>query len=314
MAIRNPELKKMAKERDHYFPFDLIEGTWAERLKSVESHDQLGVLFTEYFKLEPGLYQKFTKYIELGEQLTKKAYFPIPNSKSYGHIYNPFLFSYQKREPQRAQVRKTKIVKDKKIDLHFEDDGSAKTIAGGSINYEKFFPKFSRPVPNIPSEISKELNISLNLALSTEDIMSYVEIIKKTYDKSNGEFYKSASTISDIVTIDKVISTIQIKVKKKGSKTNLEMPEKSQQEIYADLFFLYDLFTDGGFKKRGDAIDYFRSEMIDYYAAKVCKYHRIKDIDEVSEYIGTPRDQSIREYYKIMQHYIDDYGYKKLIA
>ena len=114
--------------------------------------------------------------------------------------------------------------------------------------------------------------------------------------------------------IDKEIFNIRIKVKKKGSDTTLEMPEKTQQEVYADLLFLYDVYTHPGLRKQAEKMKHFKWEMIDYYAAKVIRYHGLKDIDEVSEHIGTPRDQTIREYVKMMKEYIDNYGYKKLIA
>jgi len=54
--------------------------------------------------------------------------------------------------------------------------------------------------------------------------------------------------------------------------------------------------------------------MIDHYAKKVAHYHGIKDIDDVSDSIGTPRDQTIREYKKMMTKYIDEFGYKKLLT
>ncbi len=227
---------------------------------------------------------------------------------------NAFFISYQSRSSQRAQAQRTHIINDDKLDSYFDDDGSAKTIAGSIIKYVDLFPEFSRPLPLVQTEASKEIDLLLNLALPMEELTSYIEQIKKVYDNNSADIFQTASLNEDAKAAGREIFSIQIKMTKKGSRFHLDMPEKKRQEVYADLLFLYDVLNTSDIKKQGDKIQHFQNELIDYYAKKVCVYHRIKDIDEVTPFIGTPREQTVRECNKMMQRYIDGYGYRQLLT
>ncbi len=217
-------------------------------------------------------------------------------------------------ESVEEQMKKTLVVDYEKIKNSLGTNGIAPTKAGGEIDYKIVFPAFSKPLPDIPANLSKEIDLHINLALPLEEIIAYVKTIKDAYDKSGGTVFRTPSVLDDNIEIDKNISSIHIKTKKKNSKLDISIPDKKKQEVYADLFFIYDTLYVSDIEKQGDKIQHIKSEMIDYYAAKVARYNNIRDIDDISYEIGTPRDQSIREYGKIMKHYIADCGYKSLLV
>ncbi len=314
MAIRNPERKKLYQEYKKYVYTDKLD-KWVSKFNTVQTYEEYKKLITDFIEAEGISKETVEKNEKLFKIIEEKTFFQPQDNIKLPDFTNNTINSYLDRTSQREQVSKLTCIDSNTIKQSiFQDTGIVKTIHNATLNYEKLFPKFSRPLPVIPKTATKEIDIHINLQLPEKELLSYLETIKKNYDKSHGEALRPSTPLSMAIDIDKEIFTIQIKMKKKGSQTNLEMPEKTQQEVYADLLFLYDVFTLTDIKKQSDKITFFRNNMIDYYAMKVCKYHGIKDIDEVSDFIGTPRDQTVREYVKMMQAYIDDYGYKKLLV
>jgi hypothetical protein len=317
MAKRNPEIKlllaKKAKLNEQIFSH--FNEEYMDKLDKAGSEEELKTLMQEFLQEHPLELQLFLEEKALDDEIVQKSFFPIVSDEEIAiDTKNPVLKQYYSANSQRAQARRSQVIDNETIEDEFNDTGTVKTVSGSTIKYVDLFPPFSRPLPVIPSQTSKEIDVILNLALPASDLTALVEEIKKAYEKSGGEAYQVQSPLTLAVEIDKELFNIHIKTKKKGSSTNLEMPTKRKQEVYADLLFLYDVYHNSDLKGKGEKLYHFRSEMIDYYAYKVMKYHGLKDIDDVSADIGTPRDQSIREYLKIMEAYIDDYGYKKLIA
>ncbi len=319
MAIRNSEVRELVNKRNSIGVFENLSSQQVDKLLLADSYEKAKIFMLSYFKEDIARVQRLDEETKLDDAIKDLSYFAIPlppNKMTSRLLENPFFKKSLEKDSQRNQALKSSIIKKEGLGIKkmFEDDGTVSTVKGGTIKYDELFPKFSRPIPAIPTCTSKEIDLMLNLALPTEELTALVETIKKAYDKSSGEVFQVLTPLISAANIDREIFTIRIKVKKKGSKTKLGMPEKSQQEVYADLLFLHDVFNSQYFKKQGDKIRHFQGEMIDYYAKKVCKYHKIKDIDDVSGNIGTPRDQTVRDYVKMMKSYIDDFGYKKLLV
>jgi len=317
MAVRNPDMKKMIRKINDESEFNHFGEERIKRLENAQNKEEERAILLEFLNESPQRGKKILQGFKEEEKASKDFFFNIPTRLKISFESLSSNSDYDNRvktSSQREQVRKSSMVADERLKSNFEDDGTAKTTKGAIIDYSKLFPKFSRPQPVIPDEFSKEIDLHINLALPAKEILAYVETIKKNYDKSQGEVFKTPSPLAEAQKIDKSIATIQIEMKKKGSPVTFDVPEKTQQEIYADLLFLYDVFTDETFAKPSKKMEYFHERMQDYYAQKVAKYNGIKDIKKVLYDISTPHNQTIRNLFKMMQTYIDDYGYKTLIA
>jgi len=240
--------------------YDILKdftGKWIERLDLVDSLDKTEELLREFVNEVPERVKKFQLSQKIVEEIKEKSFFHINSLKQSEveeRLKNPFFLKYLSRSSQRSQAKKSTAIDSDSIGDIFNDDGTAKTIAGGMIKYDKLFPKFSRLSPVIPTKTSKQIDLLLNLALPTKELTSLVEAIKDAYEK-NSDVFQVDTPLELASEIDKDIFNIQIKVKKKSSKTKLEMPEKRQQEVYADLFFIYDVYTTSGITKAGAIID-----------------------------------------------------------
>ena len=316
MAVRNEEIKELAYKRDSTSILNMFDETWIKRMNTISTKEEEDEILDEFTKIAVANIEMYKENQRLRKEIIEKSYFDIANqkgSKINDLLSNVFYKDYVSRETQRIQAKKSHLIDTGSMKYAFTDEGKADTKKKGVIKYDELYPVFSRHIPIIPEDLSKEIDIVINMALPKNEILSYIDKIKSNYDK-NPQLFKSASLLSSLSSIDKEIFTIKIKTKKKGSSSNLNMPEKKQQEVYADLFFLYDVMEDASIKKQKDKFDHFRYEMIMYYGEKVRRYYRKKDIDEILDHISTPRDQSIREYYKVMKYYIDEYGYKTLLV
>ena len=317
MAIRNPKIKELIAKRDASDVLNNFDEKWMDKLNKIKTAEEEDTLMLEFIDAVPGREDEWWAQHKLQEDIKYKCFFHIPKqSKSIINemMENKYYIDSVSRDTQRAQIEKSSLVNFDSHKSCFLDDGTVKTASGGTIKYAKLFPGLSRQIPTIPIDINKEIDIPLNLALPAKELLAYVETIKTNYDKSHGEVFQAATPLSSASEIDKEIFSIRIKVKKKGSDFKLKIPEKSQQEVYADLFFMYDVDVCTAIAKKGDKLEHFRSQMIDYYAQKVARYHGLKDKDDVSYHIGSPREQTVRECIKMMHSYIDDYGYKKLLV
>ena len=319
MATRNPEVKKLVAEQATLWNWDSLPDDDMKSFEKTKSIEEMRMWIPIFWENNPQIRKEYMKYLELRSKINDLSYFHIAapiTGNFYRLLKNPAFNAYLKNPSQREQAEKSKSIRNEDLSIHAKrgHDGTASTELGGKMSYADLYPKLSREIPNLPVNLKKELDIPINLVLPLDDILSYVKAIKMNYDKSNGEAFKSASPVKEILEIDKDIFSIQIKMKQKGSDTKLTMPDKRQQEVYADLLFLYDFYTDSSNKNKRDKYLDFRKGLIDHYANKVCKYHGIKDIDDVSEYISTPNEHTARKYFKMMKAYIEEYGYKQLLV
>ena len=321
MAIRNPEIQQLLEKRREISVVRNLDKQM-DIFDKIQSNEELEAAVRMYIEIEDidGSHIKEDEHLK--EEIVHKSFFNIPlHTLKSG---NEAIETYQAKSSQRSQAKRLPAVKEDSLPKGvFDDDGMVTTSHGATIAYDKFFPKFSRPLPSIPATYSKEVELHLNLALPAKELLAYLETIKKNYDKDENIF-QSASLLGDMLEIDKDILDIRIKTKARGSNTSYEVPEKKQQEVYADLLFLYDTYREPALKKVSEKIEHYRYNMTDYYAKKVYRYNKgsrtlhspeqeKKEIDTIAEHISTPNEHTIRKYQNLMQSYIDDFGYKKLL-
>ena len=319
MAKRNPKVQEMIKEVTKLCIFkpEEISQVWADKFNNVTSEKEMNEVLLEFIRAEPDRQGRLEASIALDKKLKELSFFSFPPEIGVEldrMITNPYFRKSMNIGSQLSMAQNSPSIDVKSVKDMYNDDGTVKTTTGAVIEYAKLFPPFHRQQPTIPPSTSKELYLRINLALPEEDLTAFMRELKKAYEKGKGEVFRVPTPLDLAVGIDKEIFSIQIKMKKRGAKANLDMPEKTRQEVYTDLLFLYDVFQSEAFQKKGERLVYFKNEIIDYYATKVMKYHRLKDIDEVSEYIATPNDHSIRKLLELMHSYIDDFGYKKLLV
>jgi len=319
MAKRNPQVREMVKEATRLCIFkpEEVSQEWADKFNNVTSEEEMNRVLLEYICAKPDRQRRLEAAVALDKKIKELSFFSFPPEVGVeldAMITNPYFRQSMNIGSQLSMAQNSPSIDVKSIKDMYNDDGTVKTKTGAVIEYAKLFPAFHRQQPTIPPSASKELYLRINLALPEEDLTAFIRELKKAYEKGKGEVFRVPTPLDMAVGIDKEIFNIQIKMKKRGAKANLDMPEKARQEVYTDLLFLYDVFQSQAFKKKGERLEYFKSEIIDYYATKVMKYHGKKDIDEFSDYIATPNDQTIRRLLDVMRSYIDDFGYKKLLV
>ena len=316
MAIRNQEVVDLVEQRESIGMLDDLNDMQVEELKKMDSDEKVKAFADSYLKGNPERVEKLYSVIELDERIKELSFYAIPspdNTNTKLLEENIHFRRYLTNSSQRAQAKKSNIMDSATLGYMFNDDGTVKTTAGGIIKYTDLFPKFSRPLPIIPTRKSKEIDLLLNLALPLNDLNTYISTIKEAYERNEGEAFQVSDPLSLATEIDDEIFRIRSKIKQNGSDTNLKIPTKTKQDVYADLLFFYDVFTSG--MDKSERIQYCRYKMIDHYAEKVAHYNNyIKDKEEVAIHISTPRDDTINKCVTMMQEYIDNFGYKKLLA
>ncbi len=182
------------------------------------------------------------------------------------------------------------------------------------------YPRFTCPTPSIRKDISKEIDITLNLALPKEELLAYVEALKDNYDKD----HESISFENEVELVNPYKD-----LNVRGMKGAPEVPNMKKR-LYADMFFVYDcLSTEDGKKHRGSAIQHIMHQLEEYYAEVLANdiinnkhkerigddeyKKRLKD-NLKNDYNLTRTDKTIKEYYKKMVDFIDNERYKELLT
>jgi len=210
MAIRNPEVKTLVAKRNAIDVFGDFTQSEINALLKVQSYKQADKFMRAYFRSKPERKKWLDNETRLDAEIKKVSYFNIPTISDgmlSQLLENPSFKKYLEKGSQRNQALKSSIIKKEGLGIKkmFEDDGTALTNTGATINYEALYPKFSRPLPEIPTETSKEIDLLLNLALPTKDMTALIEAIKNVYDKYQGEAYKVHTPLHVASDIDQEI-------------------------------------------------------------------------------------------------------------
>lgn len=139
---------------------------------------------------------------------------------------------------------------------------------------------FSRP-PLESFPIIKELDVRLNFSLPEKDLLEYIKHIKKEFDRNNN-IIKSGFEIFNDIKLDN------------SNKIN-SRDILSYKERVADMFFIYDCM------KLSYKVLKIRYMLEDYYSSKGIE---TKSFTE----------KTIKKYYELARHYIDNCAYKELIT
>ncbi len=209
-----------------------------------------------------------------------------------------------------TKPRKRTVILDK-YNSSYDEDNSYKLQSLSNvlnINYSR---------PKIISETEKRADISLNLKLSKEELIAYIEKIKDTYDKDN--------------------SIIMTPLELLGKELNIEYIDIKNMTAkeWADMFYMYDFF-----KASKDLITDKHNDLIEnltiYNGYKIEKSKgeqkkgesksKIVSYEAYSNLIlrnpGIYNDRIVKNFYslstiksrlKLMKSLIEDMNYKKLI-
>lgn len=164
---------------------------------------------------------------------------------------------------------------------HFKGFSVFSRVADSCIpEHSVLLTNFSRP-PLESFPIIKELDVRLNFSLPEKDLLEYIKHIKKEFDKNNNIIKSGFEILNDIElsNSDKINSRDIL----------------SYKERMADMFFIYDCM------KLSYKVLKIRYMLEDYYSSKGIE---TKSFTE----------KTIKKYYEIAKHYIDNCTYKELIT
>lgn len=143
------------------------------------------------------------------------------------------------------------------------------------------YPSFKRPKLQV-YEISKEVDVSLNLALPEKDLIEFLKLIKKDFDKNN-KIIQTAFEVSENVEFKN-----SDKIKPRDILSN---------KLYvADMFYIYDCI------KLGYRYFDIRNELYRYYL----------DVKKIET--RTMTEKTIKKYNDIAKEYIEKLKYKELVT
>ena len=143
------------------------------------------------------------------------------------------------------------------------------------IHYNDITPNYSRPLALDFSKI-KERRVILNLALPTNELVDFIERLKRKYDNDQ--------------TIIKNVSQL---LNEEFENTSIKLP--SIQKNYADMLFCYDCYKLG-----------FKPTKI---LSKIDRYREDNNAESTTISINT-----IKKYIEISKDYIDNQKYKQLLT
>jgi len=281
MAIRNDEvIKTIYSFYNNYVIYDIHNGFIAStsdfKKCSEDSNKLMGFLLNPLeLYLSYHLFKNINEDIEKLNELynEKDGSFPIHRLKNI--LYSPWDSYNDFREyipnkkliEQKFRKRYTSFISH----LVSEDNNDEFIIHHNSIT-----PNYSRPLTPYFSDI-KERNLKLNLSLPTNELVDFVQKLKKDYDRDHSFF----GTVKEL----------EGESLQEADKTDNVL---SSQMKLADMLYLYDCLKLG----------YSKAEI----KVSISIYYRSKDIKTKSLHHAT-----FTKYQKIMIDYIDNFKYKELV-
>jgi len=186
----------------------------------------------------------------------------------------------KKEEEQILSIEKKEEEQILSIE-HFKGFSVFSRVADSCVpEHSVLLTNFSRP-PLESFPIIKELDVRLNFSLPEKDLLEYIKHIKKEFDRNNNIIKSGFEILNDIElsNSDKINSRDIL----------------SYKDRVADMFFIYDCM------KLSYKVLKIRYMLEDYYSSKGIE---TKSFTE----------KTIKKYYELARHYIDNCAYKELIT
>jgi len=173
-------------------------------------------------------------------------------------------------------------------------------------------------VPTFKSNETLVRDILLNFALPQEEIIAEITAIKKIY----AEYFSDTNLPINPKTFkDSNKSRIRLANKSK-QKDELTYPKKTILQLYADMFFVYDIASKYNLEDN-KTIKYIQDELLDYYTfiiAELNKDPNITDLKDISLFIRNIQNSlsklekgTMCKYYDDLKPLIEDLKYINLM-
>jgi len=179
-------------------------------------------------------------------------------------------------------------------------------------------PIDSNRLPTIPKNKSRRENISIDFALPIQEIIDTITEIKKHYDEYNKLIN---SEIEEIMKNNKIYNKRVNYLNAAKIVKYIQIPDKTKQQLCADMFFIYDTAKQNSNNLDKDCIEYIQNELLNYYTDYILTKNNFEDevIKEKTSFaiydsVIKMDVTTIKGYYNMMKKYIDNLEYKALLT
>jgi hypothetical protein len=276
MAIRNDEvIKTIFSFYNNYVNHDVNNCGDILNTDCFQKSDIDSQRLMEFFINPLQLYLNYHFFKPINEDIQENKDNEWFSEKINYLLFTPFVKPFYRSDI----VENVKLVEYKTTKFYtsfvshlMNDDKKTMTIHHNSIT-----PNYSRPLLPSFDEI-KERNLKLNLALPINELVDFVQKLKKDYDRDHSFF----GTVKELIG-----ESSQEKAEKMDNSLSSQMK-------LADMLYIYDCLK----------LDYSKSDI----KTDITVYYRSKGIKTRNLHHST-----FTKYQKIMTDYIDNFRYKELV-
>jgi len=255
------------------------------------------------------------EYRQLQDYLEKKYFYTLTHHDLLKNRNSSTEDDFQKKNFLTKLLQYDRVYSDDEtFEKHKLNTPNSFFVGDLKVNPFKLYPKFSHLAPIIPDNQSKSSKIAINLALPKDELLAYVTEIKNNYDRDNSAINLP---FDEIVRSDNQhFYNFRSKLSKSSSNSKYNFPSRTQQQIYADLFFIYDVLSVEGTTRQSKRIKFIQDELT-YYWADYILYHNDKDPDQyrikIFDDIAIMDHKTISKRFSMLRDYIDNEKYRELI-
>ncbi len=241
------------------------------------------------------------RYSKLGTELEKNFYFRLNE-----------MHLLRNREiilSERTLTDGPKLTNDQLIDKMAEYVSMSKSIV--------LHPVYNTRQPSVPKEESKIMSLDIDFSLPKDEMMAQILAVKNMYNALN----PLVPLPLDEDPKDEKIYDIRASMTNQKKIPDIKYPIKTKQQVYADMFFIFDILCCNDIED-SKVINFIQDEIREYYAdiVMVMNLDEFKDeqnwkiFSKIKDSIVKTDKTTIQRHYEILQPFIEDLKYKKLIT
>lgn len=254
------------------------------------------------------------EYRQLQEYLEKKYFYTLTHHDLIKNRNSSTEDDFQKKNFLTKLLQYDEAYSDNKtFEKHKQNTPNSFSVSNLKVNPFKLYPKLSHLAPIIPDNKSKSSKIAINLALPKDELLAYVGKIKDNYDRDNSAINLP---FDHIVRNNQHFYNLRSKLSKSSTNSKYNFPNRTQQQIYADLFFIYDVLSVEDTTRQSKRIKFIQDELLYYWADFILR-HNHKDQDqyriEIFDEITMMDRKTILKRFSTICDYIDNEKYRELI-
>ncbi|MEA1973191.1 MAG: hypothetical protein U9N34_07865, partial [Candidatus Cloacimonadota bacterium] len=284
--------------------------------QSQNSQQQKTGIYMSSFEYMPSDRQRLIsiEYRQLQEYLEKKYFYTLTHHDLIKNR-NSSTDDSQKKNFLTKLLQYDEAYSDNEtFKKHKQNTPNSFSVGDLKVNPFKLYPNLSHLAPIIPDNQSKSSKISINLALPKDELLAYVGKIKDNYDRDNSAINLPFDHI--VRNDNQHFYNFRSKLSKSSTNSKYNFPSRTQQQIYADLFFIYDVLSVEDTIRQSKRIKLIQNELL-YYWADYILHHNHKDQDqyriEIFDDIAIMDHKTISKRFSMLRDYIDNEKYRELI-